>query len=122
MFKKVDRQAVRVRKHLSIRNKISGTAERPRLSIYRSNANMFAQLIDDINGVTLVSASTVDKEIKGTIANGGNIEAAKAVGKLIAERAVSKDIKNIVFDRSGYNYTGRVSALAESARENGLNF
>lgn len=122
MFKKVDRQAVRVRKHLSIRNKISGTAERPRLSIYRSNANMFAQLIDDINGVTLVSASTVDKEIKGKVANGGNIEAAKAVGKLIAERAVSKDIKNIVFDRSGYNYTGRVSALAESARENGLNF
>ncbi|MFK4785839.1 50S ribosomal protein L18 [Fusobacterium sp. MFO224] len=122
MFKKVDRQAVRVRKHLSIRNKISGTAERPRLSIYRSNTNMFAQLIDDINGVTLVSASTIDKELKGTVANGGNVEAAKAVGKLIAERAVSKDIKNIVFDRSGYNYTGRVSALAESARENGLNF
>lgn len=122
MFKKVDRQAVRVRKHLSIRNKISGTADRPRLSIYRSNANMFAQLIDDINGVTLVSASTIDKEIKETITHGGNVEAAKAVGKLIAERAVSKDIKNIVFDRSGYNYTGRVSTLAESARENGLNF
>lgn len=122
MFKKVDRQAVRGRKHLSIRNKISGTADRPRLSVYRSNANMFVQLIDDINAVTLVSASTIDKEIKGTIANGGNIEAAKAVGKLIAERAVSKDIKNIVFDRSGYNYTGRVSTLAESARENGLNF
>jgi len=122
LFKKVDRQAVRVRKHLSIRNKISGTADRPRLSVYRSNANMFVQLIDDINRVTLVSASTIDKEIKETIANGGNMEAAKAVGKLIAERAVSKDIKNIVFDRSGYNYTGRVSTLAESARENGLNF
>lgn len=122
MFKKVDRQAVRERKHLSIRNKISGTVERPRLSIYRSNTNMFAQLVDDVNGVTLVSASTIDKELKGTLANGGNIEAAKAVGKLLAERAVAKNIKEIVFDRSGYVYTGRVSALAEAARENGLSF
>ncbi|WP_300344873.1 50S ribosomal protein L18 [Fusobacterium sp.] len=122
MFKKVDRQAVRERKHLSIRNKISGTAERPRLSIYRSNTNMFAQLVDDVNGVTLVSASTIDKELKGTLANGGNVEAAKAVGKLLAERAVAKNIKEIVFDRSGYVYTGRVSALAEAARENGLSF
>ena len=122
MFKKVDRQAVRERKHLSIRNKISGTAERPRLSIYRSNTNMFAQLVDDVNGVTLVSASTIDKELKGTLANGGNIEAAKAVGKLLAERAVAKNIKEIVFDRSGYVYTGRVSALAEAARKNGLSF
>lgn len=122
MFKKVDRQAVRERKHLSIRNKISGTAERPRLSIYRSNTNMFAQLVDDVNGVTLVSASTIDKKLKGTLANGGNIEAAKAVGKLLAERAVAKNIKEIVFDRSGYVYTGRVSALAEAARENGLSF
>ena len=122
MFKKVDRQAVRERKHLSIRNKISGTAERPRLSIYRSNTHMFAQLVDDVNGVTLVSASTIDKELKGTLANGGNIEAAKAVGKLLAERAVAKNIKEIVFDRSGYVYTGRVSALAEAARENGLSF
>ena len=122
MFKKVNRQAVRDRKHLSIRNKISGTAERPRLSIYRSNTNMFAQLVDDVNGVTLVSASTIDKELKGTLANGGNIEAAKAVGKLLAERAVAKNIKEIVFDRSGYVYTGRVSALAEAARENGLSF
>jgi large subunit ribosomal protein L18 len=122
LFKKVDRQAVRERKHLSIRNKISGTAERPRLSIYRSNTNMFAQLVDDVNGVTLVSASTIDKELKGTLANGGNVEAAKAVGKLLAERAVAKNIKEIVFDRSGYVYTGRVSALAEAARENGLSF
>ncbi len=122
MFKKVDRQAVREKKHLSIRNKISGTAERPRLSIYRSNTNMFAQLVDDVNGVTLVSASTIDKELKGTLANGGNVEAAKAVGKLLAERAVAKNIKEIVFDRSGYVYTGRVSALAEAARENGLSF
>lgn len=122
MFKKVNRQAVRERKHLSIRNKISGTVDKPRLSIYRSNTNMFAQLIDDINGVTLVSASTIDKELKTVLTNGSNMEAAKAVGKLVAERAVSKNIKNVVFDRSGYNYTGRVSALAESARENGLNF
>ena len=122
MFKKVNRDAIRRRKHLSIRNKISGTAERPRLSIYRSNTNMFAQLVDDVNGVTLVSASTIDKELKGTLANGGNIEAAKAVGKLLAERAVAKNIKEIVFDRSGYVYTGRVSALAEAARENGLSF
>ena len=122
MFKKVNRQAVRERKHLSIRNKISGTAEKPRLSIYRSNTNMFAQLVDDVNRVTLISASTIDKEIKGTIVNGGNIEAAIAVGKLLAERAVEKNIKNVVFDRSGYIYTGRVSALAASARENGLNF
>ena len=122
MFKKVNRQAVRDRKHLSIRTKISGTAERPRLSIYRSNTNMFAQLIDDVNGVTLASASTVDKELKAQIANGGNVEAAKLVGKLLAERAVAKEIKDVVFDRSGYIYTGRVAALAESARENGLNF
>lgn len=122
MFKKVNRQAVRERKHLSIRSKISGTVDKPRLSIYRSNTNMFAQLIDDINGVTLVSASTIDKELKTVLTNGSNMEAAKAVGKLVAERAVSKNINNVVFDRSGYNYTGRVSALAEAARENGLNF
>ena len=111
MFKKINRQAVRERKHLSIRNKISGTAERPRLSIYRSNTNMFAQLIDDVNGVTLVSASTVDKELRAEIANGGNVEAAKLVGKKLAERAVAKEIKNVVFDRSGYIYTGRVPLL-----------
>ena len=117
MFKKVDRQAVRTRKHLSIRNKISGTADRPRLSVYRSNNNIFAQLIDDVNGVTLVSASTIDKALKANIANGGNVEAAKTVGK-----ALAKGITNIVFDRSGYKYTGRVAALAEAAREAGLSF
>ncbi|GLI57982.1 50S ribosomal protein L18 [Propionigenium maris DSM 9537] len=122
MFKKVDRQAVRKRKQLSIRNKISGTAERPRLSVYRSNSNIFAQIIDDVNGVTLVSASTIDKELKANVANGGNLEAAKMVGKAIAERAAAKGIKTIVFDRSGYTYTGRVSALAEAAREAGLQF
>ena len=121
MFKKVDRQAVRTRKHLSIRNKISGTADRPRLSVYRSNNNI-AQLIDDVNGVTLVSASTIDKELKANIANGGNVEAAKTVGKALAERATGKGITAIVFDRSGYKYTGRIAALAEAAREAGLSF
>lgn len=122
MFKKVDRQAVRKRKQLSIRNKISGTAERPRLSVYRSNSNIFAQLIDDVNGVTLASASTIDKELSANVKHGGNVEAAKVVGKAIAERAAAKGITTIVFDRSGYKYTGRVSALATAAREAGLQF
>ena len=122
MFKRVNRDAIRRGKHLSIRSKISGTAERPRLSIYRSNNNIFAQLVDDVNGVTLVSASTIDKEIKGNVKHGGNIESAKLVGKAIAERAVAKEISVIVFDRSGYKYTGRVAALAEAAREAGLKF
>lgn len=122
MFKRVNRDAIRRRKHLSIRSKISGTAERPRLSIYRSNNNIFAQLVDDVNGVTLVSASTIDKEIKGNVKHGGNIESAKLVGKAIAERAVAKEISVVVFDRSGYKYTGRVAALAEAAREAGLKF
>ena len=120
MFKKVNRASVREKKHLAIRNKISGTAERPRLSVYRSNNNIFAQLIDDVYGVTLVSASTIMKCMK--VENGGNIEAAKAVGKTIAERAAEKGIKEVVFDRSGYKYTGRIAALAEAAREAGLSF
>ena len=123
MFKKVNRQAVRKRKHLSIRNKISGTAERPRLSVYKSNNNIFVQLIDDINGVTLASASSIDKTLKGELANKGqNIEGAKVIGKVIAERANQKGIKDVVFDRSGYKYTGRIAALADAAREAGLNF
>lgn len=122
MFKKVDRQAVRKVKHAAIRNKISGTAERPRLAVYKSNNNIFAQLIDDVNAVTLVSASTIDKELKGNVKHGGNIESAKLVGKLVAERATAKNIASVVFDRAGYKYTGRVAALAEAAREAGLKF
>lgn len=122
MFKKVDRQAVRKAKQKAIRAKISGTAERPRLSVYKSNNNIFAQLIDDVNGVTLASASTIDKELKGNVTHGGNIESAKLVGKAIAERAVAKNIISVVFDRSGNKYTGRVAALAEAAREAGLKF
>lgn len=122
MFKKVNRQAVRHKKQMSIRNKISGTPERPRLSVYRSNSNIFVQLIDDVNSVTLASASTVDKILKANVSNGGNIEAAKIVGKAIAERAKEKGIEKVVFDRSGYKYTGRIAALAEAAREAGLSF
>ncbi|WP_022819641.1 50S ribosomal protein L18 [Fusobacterium russii] len=122
MFKKVDRKASRQKKQMSIRNKISGTPERPRLSVYRSNTNIFAQLIDDVNGVTLASASTIDKTLKANIVNGGNMEAAKLIGKTIAERAKAKGIDTIVFDRSGYKYTGRIAALAEAAREAGLSF
>lgn len=120
MFKKVNRSAVRRKKHLAIRSKITGTAEKPRLSVYRSNNNIFVQVIDDTNGVTLVSASTVMKDMK--VEKGGNIEAAKTIGKMIAERAIEKGIKEVVFDRSGYKYTGRIAALAEAAREAGLNF
>lgn len=122
MFKKVDRASVRKTKHLKIRKKINGTAERPRLSVYKSLNNIFVQIIDDVNGKTLAQASTIDKELKAEIKNGGNIEAAKIVGKKVAERAVAAGIEAVVFDRSGYLYTGRVKALADSAREAGLKF
>jgi large subunit ribosomal protein L18 len=122
LFKKVDRQAVRKAKQKAIRAKISGSAERPRLSVYKSNNNIFAQLIDDVNGVTLASASTIDKELKGNVTHGGNMDSAKLVGKAIAERAVAKNILSVVFDRSGNKYTGRVAALADAAREAGLKF
>lgn len=122
MFKTVDRETNRHKKHSRIRSRISGTAERPRLSVFRSLDNIFVQLIDDVNGVTLASASTIDKELKATVKNGGNKEAAIAVGKKIAERALAKDVKTIVFDRSGYIYNGRIQALADAAREAGLEF
>lgn len=122
MFKKVDRDANRIKKHESIRKNLSGSAERPRLSVYRSNNNIFVQLIDDVNGVTLTSASTIDKELKGTLKHGANQEAAKAVGTAIAKKAAEKGITTVVFDRSGYKYTGRIAALADAAREAGLNF
>ncbi len=122
MFKKVDRKAVKNRKHASIRSKISGTAEKPRLAVYRSNNNIFAQLIDDVNAVTLASASTIDKELKAEVKHGGNVESAKMVGKKLAERAAAKGIETVVFDRAGYKYTGRIQALADAAREAGLKF
>ena len=119
MVKKFDKNAQRLKRHVRVRGKISGTPERPRLSVFRSNANIYAQIIDDVNGVTLASASTLDKEFDGAA---GNVEAAKKVGKAIAERAKAKGIDTVVFDRSGYIYHGRVAALAEGAREGGLEF
>ncbi len=119
MVKQIDKKAQRLKRHVRVRGKISGTPERPRLNVFRSNANIYAQVIDDVNGITLVSASTLDKAIEGA---GGNCEAAKKVGKLVAERALEKGIKEVVFDRGGYIYHGRVAALAEGAREGGLDF
>jgi len=120
MIKRKSRNILRQKRHLRIRQNLVGTALRPRLSVFRSTKNVYAQLIDDVNGVTLASASTVEKDSKAT--NGGNTEAAKAIGTLIAERALKLDIKNVIFDRSGYLYHGRVKALAESARAAGLEF
>lgn len=119
MVSKTDRKLERERRHKRVRTKISGTAERPRLCMYRSNTNIYAQIIDDVAGKTLVSASTMDKEIKTKYANK---EAAKEVGTLIAKRAGENKIKTVVFDRSGYIYHGVVKELAEAAREGGLEF
>ena len=122
MIGKIDKNKIRKRKHVRVRKKISGTADCPRLCVYRSNSHIYAQIIDDEAGVTLVRASSLDKDIKGELSNGSNIQAASAVGKLVAERAAAKEIKDVVFDRGGYLYHGRVQALAEAAREAGLNF
>ena len=120
MIKKVSRNEMRVARHERIRKDLKGTADRPRLNVFRSNANITAQIIDDEKGVTLVSASTREKELN--IKNGGNVEAAKLLGAEIAKRAKKAKIKKVVFDRGGYLYHGRVKALAEAARENGLEF
>ena len=120
MIKKVVRNDARKARHERVRAKLSGTKEVPRLNVFRSNNNIFAQIIDDEAGVTLVSASSIDKELK--IEKGGNIEAATKVGELIAKRAKKAKISKVVFDRGGYLYHGRVKALAEAARENGLEF
>lgn len=120
MIKKVSRNEMRLERHKRIRENLHGTADRPRLNVFRSNANITAQIIDDEKGVTLVSASTLEKELK--ISNGGNVEAAKKIGEEIAKRAKKAKITEVVFDRGGYLYHGRVKALAEAARENGLEF
>lgn len=120
MIKKQNRNKVRLARHKRVRNKIQGTQEIPRLNIFRSNSNIFAQIIDDSTGKTLVSASSIDKALK--ITNGGNIEAATKVGKSLATKAKKAKITKVVFDRGGYLYHGRVKALADSARENGLEF
>ena len=119
MITKIDRKAQRNRRHIRVRTKISGTAECPRLCVYRSNKNLFVQVIDDVNGVTLAQASTLDKEVK---TKHSNKEAAKEVGALVAKRALEKNIKSVVYDRGGYVYHGVVKELAEAAREGGLNF
>ena len=120
MINKVSRNDMRKTRHERIRESLAGTATKPRLNVFRSNANITAQIIDDEKGVTLVSASSLEKELK--LKNGGNIEAAKVVGAEIAKRAKKAKITEVVFDRGGYLYHGRVKALAESARENGLEF
>ncbi|MGI6702701.1 MAG: 50S ribosomal protein L18 [Clostridia bacterium] len=122
MLKKMVRNEARKKRHRVVRNKIHGSAERPRLNVYRSLNHIYAQLVDDDAGVTLLAVSTQDKEVKETVEKGYNLDAAKAVGKVVADRALQKGIKNIVFDRGGYKYHGRVKALADAARENGLNF
>jgi large subunit ribosomal protein L18 len=120
MFKKQDRHESRLKRHLRVRKKVSGTQEKPRLCVYRSEKNIYAQIIDDVAAVTLVSASSIDKEFGDVL--GSNKEAAKLVGELIGKRAIEKGIKQVVFDRGGYVYHGRVKELAEGAREAGLEF
>jgi len=122
LLQKQSKNAVRKRRHLRVRKNIIGTAERPRLNVFRSLSNIYAQLINDEAGVTLVAASSVDKELASQLSYGGNKEAAAVIGKAIAERAIAKGIKRVVFDRGGYVYHGRVAALAEAAREAGLEF
>lgn len=120
MINKVSRNDMRKQRHDRIRETVTGTSLRPRLNVFRSNANITAQIIDDEKGVTLVSASSLEKDLN--LKNGGNVEAAKMIGAEIAKRAIKANIKQVVFDRGGYLYHGRVKALAEAARENGLEF
>ena len=119
MVRKVNKKEMRLHRHVRVRGKISGTPERPRLNVFRSNANIYAQIIDDVNGVTLAAAASNEKDFG---MYGGNIEAAKKVGQMVAERAKAKGIEEVVFDRGGYVYHGRVQALADAAREGGLKF
>ena len=122
MVSKESRQLVRAKKHMKIRNRFSGTAERPRLAVFRSNNHMYAQIIDDTVGNTLVSASTLEKEIKAELEKTNNVDAAAYLGTVIAKRAIEKGIKEVVFDRGGFVYQGTIAALADAAREAGLEF
>ena len=122
MLKKADKNANRLQRHKTVRRKITGTTQRPRLCVFRSSNNIYAQIIDDANRVTLTAASSLDAEVKGAVNHGGNKEAAKMVGEMIAKRAIEKGITEVVFDRGGYLYHGRVQVLAEAAREAGLKF
>jgi large subunit ribosomal protein L18 len=120
MITKADKNEVRKKRHARVRSRLSGTEARPRLNVFRSNKHIYAQLIDDVNGVTLASASTLDKDV--SVESSSNADAAVKVGELVAKRAVEKGIKSVVFDRGGYLYHGRIQALADAARENGLEF
>ena len=122
MVSKKSRSVVRVNKHRKLRNRLSGTAECPRLAVFRSNNHMYAQIIDDVAQTTLVSASTLQKDVKANLEKTNNVDAAAYVGKLIAERAIEKGIKEVVYDRGGFIYQGKVKALADAAREAGLEF
>ena len=122
MVRKESRQEIRVKKHLKIRNRFAGTAERPRLSVFRSNNHMYAQIIDDTVGKTLVAASTVEKDVKAELKKTNDVEAAAYLGKVIAESALEKGIKTVVYDRGGFIYQGKIAALADAAREAGLEF
>ena len=122
MIKKNSRQETRVKKHDRIRNRFSGTAERPRLAVFRSNNHMYAQIIDDTVGTTIVAASTLDKDVKDKLEKTNNVEAAKLLGTVVAKKALDKGIKEVVFDRGGFIYHGKVAALADAAREAGLQF
>ncbi len=122
MIKSENRKTKVQKRHRSIRVKLSGTTEAPRLAVYRSTKHIYAQLIDDVKGVTVASASSVDKELKEKLGHGGNIDAAKAVGEAIAKKALKAGVKDVVFDRGGFLYHGRIAAVADAAREAGLNF
>ena len=122
MVNKKSRQEVRVKKHMRIRNRISGTAERPRLAVYRRNNHMYAQIIDDVAGSTLVAACTLEKEVKEQLEKTNNVDAAAYLGTVIGKRAMEKGIDTVVFDRGGYLYHGKIAALADAAREAGLKF
>lgn len=122
LLRKENKNTQRRKRHYRMRKNLNGTAERPRLNVFRSLSHIYAQIINDETGSTLVSASTMDKELQGSVASGGNVEAAKAVGAAIAKRALTQGIDKVVFDRGGYIYHGRVAALAEAAREAGLKF
>lgn len=122
MIKSQNRKTKVQKRHQTIRVKLSGTSEAPRLAVYRSTKHIYAQVIDDVKGVTLASASSVDKDLKAKLGHGGNIEAAQKVGEAVAKKALKAGVKDVVFDRGGFLYHGRVAALADAAREAGLNF
>ncbi|NLL55824.1 MAG: 50S ribosomal protein L18 [Clostridiales bacterium] len=122
MISKIDKNEIRKARHNRMRFKLNGTAEMPRLNVYRSLSNIYAQIIDDTKGVTLVSANTLEKEVAAKVSGMNKVSASKEVGKTVAERALAAGIKSVVFDRGGYKYTGRIAALADGAREAGLEF